>query len=114
MEDPIKFDLWCSIKKGFAKEGIAVISQLMPHLTKLETHLTINHSVVSSSQILLARSLSWAEVNDLKNRIVEFVVDTNVCQEGYNPNQSKNHYCKNHELIYGGCLGCHVCRNFYL
>jgi hypothetical protein len=115
MEDPIKFDVWATVNVGCVRPAVEAIGQLRPNLSPLELHKLINKSVTTNTQILIAPHLGWSEVQVLKRALPTWAKDFGVFQEAYTPhNTASSNYCQIHSLVYGGCLGCHVCSGFYV
>jgi hypothetical protein len=110
MEDPIQFDILVHIRQGRHRDAeVALTDRLGLH--RLEVLMRINRAT-KASWMAIAHGVSWSEVEEFRQHVPDWVLDYSVCQEGYSA-ETAAAYCRKHDLWYGGCLGCHVCEDFY-
>ena len=110
MEDPIRFDISARIQHGHQSEAERDLAKSL-QISRLDLLKQIYRSTHGESMII-ANGVSWSEIENFRQNVPDWVMDYSVYQEGYSPKLSPS-YCKIHDFWYGGCLGCHVCRNFY-
>ncbi len=115
MEDPICFDIWVKIERGHTAEAVAWVADLRPLLSALEVRKLINDATMRGEWALVAQSVGWSRVSELRATKPAWSGEMRVCQEMYRPDAPLGpfyNYCKRHQLYFGGCLGCHVCSGF--
>lgn len=114
MEDPIRFDVWAIIKGDLRQEAVDHLRNARPLLSMLEIRKEINKSVIQNQEIQIASSLTWPQVEIFRSQPEEWIATPSVFQEGYGPIDSHRlSLCSKHNLYFGGCLGCPVCKGFY-
>jgi hypothetical protein len=115
MEDPIQFDVWATVNAGCIALAVEALGHLRPELSSLDLRKLINRSVTTNAQILIAPDLRWSEVQNLRRTLLTWANNLSVFQQDYTPEDAAtSNYCRIHNLVYGGCLGCHVCSGFYV
>jgi len=110
MEDPIQFDILVHIRKGKQRDAERALTASL-EIPRLELLKRINQATKGNWMTVL-HGASWVEVEEFRQHVPDWVQDYSVCQEGDSP-ESATAYCEEHSLWYGGCLGCHVCNDFY-
>ena len=113
MEDPIRFDVWATVRPGSHKNAVHDIANAGLGLTELEIRKQVNRSAHDGKSILVLRSLGWSRAKTIREKPASWMHDVLVYQEGGGPLKVDTSFCKNHYLHYAGILGCHVCRGFY-
>lgn len=113
MEDPIRFDVWATVRPGSHKNAVHDIVNAGSELTELEIRNQVNRSARDGKPILVLRSLGWSRAKAIREKPASWMRDVLVYQEGEGPRLGDTSFCKNHNLYYAGVLGCHVCTGFY-
>ena len=110
MEDPVQFDILALIRQNRQRDAEKALT-LTLGLPRLDLLKLINRST-KGEKMTIARALSWSEVEHFRRNVPDWVEEYSICQEFYTP-ESATEYCPIHDLRFGGCIGCHVCNNFY-
>ena len=113
MEDPIRFDAWCTLGDVFREQVISDLLASRPNKTELDLRIEINRAANSATPILAATGMSWSRAQELRACPPAWAAKVELFQEGLLPTDTLWH-CDEHGLFYGGCLGCHVCSGFYV
>jgi hypothetical protein len=114
MEDPVRFDLWVVVRPGAAAGAVADLLRLDPPLPEVEVRRRVSRSWREVAFIPLATGVSWSQVLAMRAAPPTWAADLRCFQEGYSPGNPSSGYCPEHDLYFGGCLGCHVCTGFFV
>ena len=112
MEDPIRFDVYGKASPAAVKETAEALLAYGVYASELEARKAATRSRQEGVHVLIARSLTWGAAQLLASAQLPFV-ELAIFQEGYSP-ADRTHFCAEHKLFHGGCLGCHVCAGFYV
>ena len=113
MEDPIRFDVWAKIIPAQRGDALAAIGAQKVFPSEIELRKAINNALRTKGFIQVAKALAYAPALDFIKHSADFLSQPTLFQEGYGPN-NRTAYCEKHNVHFGGCLGCHVCRGFYV
>lgn len=113
MEDPIKFDLWGKILAGERDRALSVLRSHKLYDSELELRKTVQSAVRCNAPVRVSSAMGYTEVTAFAGAVSSIFAELAVYQEGWTPHD-KSQYCEQHDLHYGGCLGCHVCSGFYI
>lgn len=111
MEDPISFDVYGKIDSEHREEAVSELLKTNIYPSEIEVRKSVNSACHDGKYTILSRGLGWGK----SHKFIEacnWAKELTLCQEMYYPG-GKESYCKEHNLHYGGILGCHVCVNFY-
>lgn len=111
MEDPILFDVFGTILSDKKLEAVSSLVGAGCYPKEFEARMAVYFSMKDGSQILLANRLKHGDANNFIDNCT-WATNFTLAQEGYSPDDANN-YCREHNLHYGGILGCHICTNFY-
>ena len=125
MEDPIMFDLWACVLRGNGKQAIeemfdwCVNNPTFPEFNLRESRFAVNRSMVQGESVQIARRRTWSQAQSIRTNPPAWAQDIRLYQEGYEPEKfiyprRFKGSCEVHDFFYGGCLGCHVCRGFFI
>ncbi|MDB5310204.1 MAG: hypothetical protein JWO38_4406 [Gemmataceae bacterium] len=114
MENPVRFDLWAVVRPGVAAEAVAELRRLDPHLAEVEVRRRVSRSWREWTFIPLAGRVRWSQVLAVRAAPPAWAGQLRCYQEGYSPDEPPIGYCPEHDLHFGGCLGCHVCTGFFV
>jgi hypothetical protein len=114
VEDPIRFDIWVTVRPGAAAEAITELLSLDPQLSEVEARRRVSRSWREGVLIPLAGRVPWSQVLATRVAPPAWVRELRCYQEGYSPDLPPAGYCPEHDLHFGGCLGCHVCTGFFV
>ena len=112
MENPIHFDVWAQPLVERRELVLSVLQHSTVYSSELEARKLINSALQSNSQILTAKSLTYSDAQQFIKKNQSLFKNLALFQEGYSPGETRN-FCSKHLLHYGGCLGCHICNEFY-
>ena len=112
MEDPVKFDVFACVIPGRTDDAVAHFRKVGVYDNELAIRKEVNRFTTRNEPIKILGSVSWSRAKSSED---EFSWARNILlyQEGYRPND-ETAYCIQHNLFYGGVLGCHVCSGFYV
>ena len=113
MEDPVSFDVWAKVNPRSRSVAVKEITSIRPVLKQTEVRLLVNRSVAKDESILVAEDQGWDFVQAFQKLSSDWLEDIRVYQSGWKP-EDRTKYCGIHKLNHGGCLGCHVCRGFFV
>lgn len=114
MEDPIRFDVWGTVRKGANEPAVQWLCGSFPWQTVLKVRISVNKSTTQSVPISIAERKSWSEIEMLRRDSPPWLQSFEVFQEGYKPSHKERlNYCSKHDFYSAG-LGCNVCKGFYL
>jgi hypothetical protein len=113
VEDPVSFDLWGKVILDQRSAAIKEVSSLRPTLKQIEVRILVNKSIVNNDRILVAEDKGWDFVQTFQKLSLDWLEDIGLYQIGYRPGE-RTQYCSLHKFHHGGCLGCHVCRGFFV
>ena len=113
VEDPVRFDIWVTVRPDAAAKAVAELLRLDPRVREVEVRRRVNRSCREGVFIPLAACLPWSRVLATRAAPPAWAVELQCYQEGYSPDHPPAGYCPQHDLHYGGCLGCHVCSGFF-
>lgn len=114
MEDPVRFDIWVTVRSGAAAEAVADLLPLDPQVPEVEVRRRVSRSWRQGTFILLAARVSWSQVLAVRLTPPAWAAELRFYQEGSSPDLPPAGYCPEHDLHFGGCLGCHVCTGFFV
>jgi len=66
MEDPIRFDVWATVRSGSQKNAVHDIGNAGSELTKLEIRKQVNRSARDGKPILVLRSPGWCRAKAIR------------------------------------------------
>ena len=112
MEDPVRFDVWGRVLTEGRDGALEFVRSQSTYASEKQLRFAVSRSVQGNKRVLIAASCGWAAANELTDAASKLFADIALCQEGYSPSKTGS-YCEVHKLHYGGCLGCHVCQDFY-
>jgi hypothetical protein len=113
MEDPIRFDVWGTILPAGRETALAVIREQGIYPSEIELRKAVVRALRMGEPIQVARALGYSAALDFLRESGHFLGELAISQEGWAPHE-RTGYCEKHRLHYGGCLGCHVCQDFYV
>jgi hypothetical protein len=109
MEDPIAFEVWLAIGPDKKSEAQLFLQRVRPEMPRLPLRQLVAKAALGSEMVRVAGELGWQEALALKAE-AEAVGRVAVYQAGYGPfDDQRLHRCPEHDVRYGGCLGCPVC-----
>ncbi|WP_265215825.1 hypothetical protein [Herbaspirillum lusitanum] len=111
MEDAVTFDVYA---KAFAPhaEFSALVVTANVYGSELKARAAANEAKQLGGQVLIGKHIGWAQARAIVAKVAGRSA-TEIMQAGYFPSETSQ-YCSEHDLHYGGCLGCHVCNNFFV
>lgn len=112
MEDPVRFDVWCTPGPSERDQAISDLLSLRPDEGELKLRAELQAAVNSASPLLTAEGLPWNRAQSFLASKPAWALEVHLFQEGRLPTEEL-HHCDSHNLSYGGVLGCHVCTGFY-
>ena len=115
MEDPIAFDMWGALIPEHKEQAIATIRDFRAELSRQAILRELALALPRDRRVLIAQQLAWGTVRALRERLATEFEHLQVFQTGYGPaDQSRLEECLEHEIWYGGVLGCPVCNGWFL
>ncbi len=112
MEDPVRFDVWCTPGPSERDQAISDLLSHRPDEGELKLRAELQAAVNSASPLLTAESLPWNRAQSFLTSKPAWALEVHLFQEGLLPTKELQH-CSSHNLSYGGVLGCPVCTGFY-
>ncbi len=112
MEEPVKFNLWGRIIPDRREEALTVVRQQAVFPSEIELRKAVMSAIRTNEQMQISAAYGLGAVTDLANSLGTTFTDLTLCQECYWPAGEKT-FCSEHNLHFGGCLGCHICSGFY-
>lgn len=111
MEDPINFDLWCRVDKQDWPALREILRELASSSEWSGTLKRAAGQVARGGSVLL---LHRARLGDIARQVASLPpsFDCLVVQAGWDPTSPNLERCADHDLLYGGVLGCPACRGF--
>ena len=85
MEDPVRFDIWVTVKPGSAAEAVAELLRLDLHLPEVEVRRRVSRSWREGAFIPLVGRVPWSEVHAVRAAPPAWAGDLRCYQEGYSP-----------------------------
>ncbi|MDB5310212.1 MAG: hypothetical protein JWO38_4414 [Gemmataceae bacterium] len=114
MENPVRFDIWTVVRPGAAAEAFADSLLLNRNLPEPEARRQVSRSSREGAFVRLAGGVPWSHVLRVRDAPPAWTGELRCYQEGYSPADPPAGYCPEHDLYFGGCLGCHVCTGFFV
>src|SRR5437016_5669787 len=113
MEDPVRFDLWVRVAPGRHSQATCYLADHCPELSRPVILRTTKASAVDGAWALAGKAMTWSAVQEFRNEPPDWSMEHRIYQEGYGPTDVEAEHCREHDLFFGGCLGCHVCGGFF-
>jgi len=112
MEDPIRFDVWAKIAPSAREDALAALRANGVYVSEIELRKAVSESIRNDALVKVAKYLPLSTAENIMANSA-WLSEPRLYQEGYSDSE-KAQFCPKHELHFGGCLGCHICRNFYV
>ena len=113
MECPVRFNVWGKIVSAHRELALLSIREQAVFGSEIELRKAISRAVQDDSLMQVSSALGYAEALKLIERTSLQFKDATLCQESWPPSDGSS-YCAEHNFHFGGCLGCHVCQDFYV
>ncbi len=114
MEDPVRFDIWVTVKPGAAAGAVAEFLSLDPQVPEVEVRRRVSRSWREGMFIPLVARVPWSQVLAIRAAPPAWAAELRYYQEGCSPDLPPAGYCPEHDLHFAGCLGCQVCTGFFV
>jgi len=113
VEDPIRFDIWGTVIPTRREAALIAARERGGYVSEIELRKAIGASCRSKIPVRVAKSVSYSLAMDFMRHSSASLHGQALYQEGFTP-EDQTAYCEKHCFHFGGCLGCHVCRGFYV
>lgn len=110
MEEPVTFDVYAKAFEPYA-DFLRLMAATNAYESQLKVRVAANNALNLGDFSLIGKHLSWTQAQSLLAEVATRSA-TKLMQAGYFPSKTLQ-YCVTHDFYYGGCLGCHVCNNFF-
>jgi len=111
MEEPISFDVYGIIDTENRVKAVSETLESGIYSSEINARKSINEAIRKDKFTIISRKTGWGTAHKFIETC-DWADKLTLCQEMYYPGGEKS-FCKEHNLHYGGILGCHVCRNFF-
>ena len=112
MECPVKFNLWGTLAPEQRERALSVIRDQHVFSSEIELRKAVSSAIRETSPIQISSALGYEKVTEFSKEVSDIFASFTFCQEGWPPSDGSS-FCSKHNFHFGGCLGCHVCSDFY-
>lgn len=112
MECPIRFNLWGTIVAEQRERALSIIRDQNVFTSEIELRKAVSSAIRDTSQIQISSALGYEKVTEFSKKVDGIFMALTFCQEGGQPSAGSS-FCSKHNFHFGGCLGCHICNDFY-
>ena len=110
MEDPVTFDVYAKAFEPYA-DFLRLVVATNAHESELKARVAANDALKLDDYTLIGKQVGWTQAQTILAMVASRSA-TKLMQAGYVPSETCQ-YCGKHDLYFGGCLGCHVCNDFF-
>jgi hypothetical protein len=114
VEDPTEFDVWGAMTRDCGEKARELLHTTRPTMTRFELLQATAVAGAHTRLQLLIERVGWAAAQSWAKKLEGPFSAIRIVAHGEQPGWSKAQHCETHALQYGGCLGCPVCRGFFL